>query len=390
MKSPNRESNWSNLIQFLMCYNVSSILYIWIMLYLRRVTQNGIFDFAMAFILLPIIYLANTKPKRQFYMLTGISGYTILAATLFLVDPYWLKSCYSLTFFMILLLLAAESVFQRKSAVVQLEEANQELQKALEKAQQMTLQANEASKAKSQFLANMSHELRTPLNSIIGFSNILLKNKENNLRDKDCDYLQRISSNGNLLLSLVNDILDLSKVEAGRMDCHFETVDVGELVHEIVSHIQSQADGKKLKLYTQIPEQLNPIRTDRAKVKQILVNLLSNAIKFTEQGSVTVQVDSDGESKKPQRIAVIDTGIGISSDKIETIFDVFQQGDYSLSRKYGGTGLGLAICKSLSRLLGYSLTVESEEKKGSTFCILLEASDSPPFSGNMEMIQNVN
>lgn len=385
----NRNVENTNLIlaQFLTVYIVGSILYVWVLLNLKNLTGYRIFDLAISFILLLLIYTAHTQRERRFYILTGLSGYLILTVTLFLVDPLAGKSLYTLTFFTFILFLAAESIFQRRMANDKLAEINQELQRALVRAQQMTLHANEASRAKSQFLANMSHELRTPLNSIIGFSTILLKNKQKNLSDKDSDYVNRILSSGKLLLSLVNDILDLSKVEAGRMECHIETVNLCELVHEIVSHMQSQADSKKLSLIAHIPEKLDPILTDRAKLKQILFNLLSNAVKFTEQGGVTLRVCSNQQSNRPDRIDVIDTGIGIPLDKLDKIFEVFHQGDYSLSRKYGGTGLGLAISRSLAQLLGYNLDVQSEEGKGSTFSILFESEmDEPEASPNSHPI----
>jgi PAS domain S-box-containing protein len=234
-------------------------------------------------------------------------------------------------------------------------------------------EAEAANKAKSNFLANMSHELRTPLNSVIGFTNILLKNKGGNLNDKDVGFLQRVLANGKHLLELINEVLDLAKVEAGRMELIIEPVDLRDLVVETVQQLEGQARVKdgSVALIADTPEQVHAVETDSAKLKQVIINLVGNALKFTHEGSVTVRVDVAGDGRTPVAIAVKDTGIGIPPDRLEAVFEAFQQAEAGTARKYGGTGLGLAISRSICLLMGYDLIVESELGKGSTFTIVM-------------------
>lgn len=227
--------------------------------------------------------------------------------------------------------------------------------------------ANEASKTKSAFLANMSHELRTPLNSIIGFSNLLLKDKNISPNSQEFIFLEKIKSNGIHLLSVINDVLDLSKIEAKKMDLDLGEVEIHELLQETVQEMEGLRSTKNVQIDIDVPKDLKPIHTDRKKLKQILLNLISNAYKFAEGKAVTVKVDV--RESVPIRILVIDTGIGIAKEKLESIFDSFEQGDNSNTRRFEGTGLGLTISKSLCELLGYDITVSSTEKKGSTFVI---------------------
>ncbi len=235
--------------------------------------------------------------------------------------------------------------------------------------------AEAANQTKSEFLTNMSHELRTPLNSVIGFSNIILRNSESKLDEKEVTYLERIQTNGKHLLELINDILDLSKVEAGSMDLEIVSLNVGDLVRDLMGQVESQVSQKPVNLEQEIPDHMDDIRTDPGKLKQILLNLLSNAIKFTEEGAVSVKIETDEESHRPCAIHVSDTGIGIPASRIEHIFDEFEQVDSSTQRKYGGTGLGLSISRALSEVMGYTLTVTSEVDHGSTFAIAIPADD---------------
>ena len=234
-------------------------------------------------------------------------------------------------------------------------------------------EAEAANKAKSDFLANMSHELRTPLNSVIGFTNILLKNKEERLTEKDVGFLQRVLSNGKHLLALINEVLDLAKVEAGRMELIIEEIDLAHLCVETVQQLEGQAKTKegKVALVADVPEEVKVVETDSAKLKQVIINLVGNALKFTHAGSVTVRLDLAPDGMTPVAIAVVDTGIGIPADRLGAIFEAFQQAEAGTSRKYGGTGLGLALSRSICLLMGYDLIVESEEGKGSTFKIVL-------------------
>jgi len=269
----------------------------------------------------------------------------------------------------------AEEVLRQQAEALAL--ANAELQRGIAERQQAAEAlrlakdaAEEASRAKSTFLATMSHELRTPLGSIIGFANLLVKNKGKNLRPQELLYLERIRANGLHLLDLINDILDLSKIEAGRVELERTPIWLPALIQEVVAQFAGTSRGAKVQLLTAMPPRLAPLYTDASRLKQILLNLVGNALKFTPRGTVTIQVESDPVTQQPRCIDVIDTGIGIPAEQLEDIFECFQQADNSLTRHYGGTGLGLTISRSLCQLLGYQLTVHSEMDKGSTFSVI--------------------
>ncbi|MCX6898308.1 MAG: response regulator [Verrucomicrobia bacterium] len=234
-----------------------------------------------------------------------------------------------------------------------------------------THEAVEANRAKSEFLANMSHELRTPLNSVIGFANILLKNKNKNLHPDDLTFLDRIVANGKHLLSLINQILDLSKIEARKVDLELAPVSLDVMVREVVGQLDGQVRGRDVRLLVELPPVVAPFETDAAKLKQVLINLVGNALKFTEKGRVTVRVITDPATDRPTRIDVADTGVGIPKERLGMIFEAFQQADPSTARKFGGTGLGLTISQALCQLMGYRIEVASEVNKGSTFRIVL-------------------
>jgi PAS domain S-box-containing protein len=228
--------------------------------------------------------------------------------------------------------------------------------------------AEEASRTKSEFLARMSHELRTPLNSVIGFANILLKNKAGNLREQDGAYLARILENGKHLLLLINDILDLAKIEAGKVAIEERQVDLHELIIGVVSQFDPQT-RPEVRLRTEIPQELQPLVTDSARLTQVLLNLVGNAVKFTERGEIVVAVERARGTQAPARITVSDTGIGIPEHRLDAIFDAFEQAESTTSRKYGGTGLGLPISRALCDLLGYVISVRSAAGEGTTFTI---------------------
>ncbi len=236
----------------------------------------------------------------------------------------------------------------------------------------INIKLEETNRLKSEFLANMSHELRTPLNSIIGFSNILQKNKQKNLIEKQLIQLEKINRNGIHLLELINSILDLSKIESGKMDIELRDIDIISSINLVIELLVFQAENsaKKLTFKNSLNTPTYLYKTDEHKLKQVIINLIGNAIKFVPigEGTVVVEVKVDGGILK---ISVTDNGIGIAKEKLKTIFDAFTQSDGSTTRKYGGTGLGLTISKNIVELLGGYIDVDSKLGRGSTFTICL-------------------
>lgn len=241
-----------------------------------------------------------------------------------------------------------------------------------EKLREAQQQAEEASKQKSQFLANMSHEIRTPMNAMIGLSELAL---ETGLTDQQYDYLSKINMSSKSLLIVLNDILDYSKIEAGKLDLEDSLFSLQEIVDQVRSLFVDQAKQKGLKFRVAMEDTIPAfLHGDVTRLRQVLVNLVGNSMKFTQQGTVAVRVSLLGqeEGRVQLKFAVVDSGIGISADKLEELFEAFSQIDSSHARKYGGTGLGLAISRELIEMMGGRLEVESERGTGSTFSFILE------------------
>jgi signal transduction histidine kinase len=258
-------------------------------------------------------------------------------------------------------------------------EARKQMEDALKLAK---IQAESANRAKSEFLANMSHEIRTPMNAVMGFSEIL----SSRITDKEQkSYLQGIQTAGNTLLDLINDILDLSQIEAGRLDIQYKVVNPYDIFNELKTIFAINIAEKKLEFLIDIDKDLLPaLILDKIRLRQVLLNIIGNAIKFTENGYIKLsaqtcyKADSHNKVNKVDFIiAVADTGIGISEDQLEMIFESFRQHDGQNTRKYGGTGLGLAICKRLVEMMNGRISVKSKVGVGSVFEIALRDVELP-------------
>jgi PAS domain S-box-containing protein len=251
--------------------------------------------------------------------------------------------------------------------------------RSYELSQQLIKDLREVDQLKSQFLANMSHELRTPLNSIIGFSRVILKGIDGPVTEMQQQDLTAIYNSGQHLLGLINDVLDLARIEAGKMELNFEEVHLAEMTTSVMSTAKGLVKEKPIQLLQRIPSDMPTVRGDTMRVRQVLLNLISNASKFTDEGSITVQtlVQTGPTGKMEARVNVIDTGPGISAEDQEKLFKAFSQVDGSATRKSGGSGLGLSICANLVQLQGGNIGVHSEIGKGSTFWFTLPLYQQP-------------
>ena len=262
---------------------------------------------------------------------------------------------------------------QVKAASQQLEEkvrvATAELVRRNELLQRQHLELEQASQLKSQFLANMSHEFRTPLNAILGYTSMLLQGVSGDMSAPQKNKLLRVDSNARHLLSIINDILDISRIEAGKMPLHLEDFDLGALIAELFAEVEPLIQRARLQVFTDLQQPVPQLYSDRQKVKQVVLNLLTNAIKFTPEGHVKVVVreDDDGEV----RIAVQDSGIGIAAADQAKVFEDFRQADNSVTREYGGAGLGLAICRRLAKMLDGRIELKSQPGEGSVFTLVI-------------------
>jgi PAS domain S-box-containing protein len=270
---------------------------------------------------------------------------------------------------------------ERAQLYEQLKKASDELQQRVQAAtaelatqnellRRQAIELEQASRLKSQFLANMSHEFRTPLNAILGYTHMLLQGVAGEMPAPVKRQLQRIDSNGRHLLTIINEILDITRIEAGKMPIQISEFDMNELVPEVMVELDPMISRSKLMVTPKLSAELPLVTSDRQKVKQIVVNLLSNALKFTHQGGIDISVGFDAPARTAS-IAVSDTGIGIAPEHHEKIFEDFRQVDDSPSRQYGGTGLGLAICRRLATALGGRITLHSNVGQGSTFTLTI-------------------
>jgi signal transduction histidine kinase len=240
--------------------------------------------------------------------------------------------------------------------------------------QDKSRQLAEASERKSQFLASMSHELRTPLNAIIGLTEMMVSNAAQFGTEKAQEPLQRVNRAGKHLLSLINEVLDLSKIEAGKLELSPETVNVAPLVDEVIGTARQLAEQNKNRLVAECQENLGPLTVDPMRLRQILLNLLSNACKFTKEGQVALRVHKVADGRDWVELAVADSGIGMTAEQQAKLFQDFAQAESLTARRYGGTGLGLAISRKLARMMGGDVTVTSEPGKGSVFTVRLPGS----------------
>jgi signal transduction histidine kinase len=244
--------------------------------------------------------------------------------------------------------------------------------------QDKSRQLETASKHKSQFVANMSHELRTPLNAIIGLTDMLVSNAARFGTEKALEPLRRVQNAGTHLLGLINQVLDLSKIEAGKLEFDLESVSILPLIGNVIETARPLAERNKNILAVECPPDLPPVEADAMRLRQIILNLLSNACKFTEAGNIKLQVTTAlHEGRQFVEIAVIDTGIGMAAEQMSRLFEEFTQADSSTARQYGGTGLGLAITRRLCQLMGGDVTVASEPGKGSVFTVRLPGGEHP-------------
>jgi len=241
--------------------------------------------------------------------------------------------------------------------------------------QEKNRQLQMASENKSQFVSSMSHELRTPLNAIIGLTEMMVTNAARFGTEKAQEPLQRVNRAGKHLLSLINEVLDLSKIEAGKLELHPESVNLSPLTDEIVGTARQLAEQNKNRLVVECQESFGPLIVDPMRLRQILLNLLSNACKFTKEGEVALRVRKVAGGRDWVELAVADTGIGMTTEQQAKLFQDFAQADSLTARRYGGTGLGLAITRKLARMMGGDVTVASEPGKGSVFTVRLPAGE---------------
>jgi signal transduction histidine kinase len=248
---------------------------------------------------------------------------------------------------------------------------SQELGQLYRQIEEKSAQLEAANKHKSEFLARVSHDLRTPLNAIIGFTRIVLRRTEGQLPNVQKENLQKVLISSEHLLGLINELLDLAKIDAGKMEVIADIFRVEDVIHMTASTVEPLLKDGRVRIVKEIATGLPPLKNDRDKLKQVLFNLLSNAAKFTEEGEIRIAA---APVNSHLQLSVSDTGIGMKPEALEHIFEEFQQAEKTTSSKYGGTGLGLAIVKKFVNLMGGDIAVESAVGKGSTFTVTIPLS----------------
>ena len=287
----------------------------------------------------------------------------IIAAQLFFTDQYLLFTANTIEIFIIFvvsLIFLAHAYYKNNCRSIALLLKNKNLLQDVTNALKKT---EAASKAKSEFLANISHELRTPLNAIIGYSEIIEEDSGNREYNSVSDDVKKINKAGKHLLSLINDLLDLSKIEAGKMNVYIEDIDADKFLHEIKASTENLIHKNNNTLTLTIEQNIDTIKSDQTKLRQILLNILSNSAKFTQDGEIKINVASDANNLN---IVISDTGIGMTKKQLSELTIPFMQGDISTTRKYGGTGLGMSLTKRLTDLLNIDLIINSQLKQGTS------------------------
>ena len=270
-------------------------------------------------------------------------------------------------------LVAVRELWSRRKAREELRAREEEAKRMRREAMRAMHEAVNAERAaqqsRAEFLARMSHELRTPLNAVIGFSRVLEKNGAGNQRPEDVQLLGRVRAGGEQLLRLVEDVLDQSRIEQGQLTVALDQVDVARIAREVVVSYRSSAVAKGLRMLAVLPESCSPIALDGGRLEQVLRHLVDNAVKFTGAGSIKITLVTDAATRRPTRLMVADSGIGIPPDRREQIFVPFEQLQGGTQRSYSGAGLGLPLARQLCEAMGCTLTVESEIGKGSRFIV---------------------
>lgn len=323
---------------------------------------------------IPDIYLGLIFPLSMVYAMAAIS---------------WISSSHLTT----TLQWAYNSQARAQQRSRELFESQTELQKAYQllettniRLQQAEAEARQANEFKTRFITNLSHELRMPLSAIINFSFILSKNRYGDVTEEQRDYLNRIQDAGELLLEIVNDLLDLAKIEAGQMELFIEPVDLAAIGRSVLNTVSGLLEDKPVQLKTNIASNLPPVNADGTRIRQILLNLLGNAAKYTDSGSITLKMAPDGDVFV--RVSIIDTGIGIKPEDFERIFEEFQQTDDAFALRKVGTGLGLPISRKFVELHGGKLWVESRYGRGATFHLTLPVAPQPALPNPLPVPKN--